>query len=100
MPSDNEREASGPGLVAKKFDINSQHDNLPLGIENEIWITKGLIPDEMKKIITTTRIGIKEAKDLPWRWYLQRSRSISKRAKGDRTPSLKNCWRPTNEDGP
>ena len=40
----------------------------------------------IQKIIQTTRIGISKAKDLPWRWYLQNSRSVSKRAKNDRVP--------------
>ena len=54
---------------------------------------------QMLDIVQTTRIGISQAKDLPWRWYLQNSRSISKRVKGDKTPSENECWLPSSFEG-
>ena len=53
----------------------------------------------MGKIIQTTRIGISQAKDIPWRWYLESSRSISKRVKGDKTPLTNRCWNPSSFEG-
>ena len=53
----------------------------------------------MGKIIQTTRIGISQAKDIPWRWYLESSRSISKRAKGDKTPPTNKSWYPSSFEG-
>ena len=91
---ENERIASGPGLFSKRFGLNKCHDNLPISIENGIWITERSSSIKMQKIVKTTRIGISQAKYLSWRWYLQSSRSVSKRAKGDRRPSLKNSWQP------
>ena len=57
----------------------------------------GFPKKNMAPIIQSTRIGITKAKDLPWRWYLQKSRSISKRAKGDRCPTLLEAWKPNAE---
>ena len=38
IPEENERIASGPGLLARRFGLNITHDNLALSIENGIWI--------------------------------------------------------------
>ena len=44
---------------------------------------------EQKDLIQATRIGISKAKNIKWRWYLKKSRSVSKRLKGDKTPKFK-----------
>ncbi len=85
LPGKDERIASGPGLLARIFQINKSHDGLPISIKSGLWVA-GRPSQNMLKIVQTTRIGISKAKELPWRWYLQKSRSISKRAKGDRCP--------------
>ena len=97
IPNEDERIAAGPGLLAKRFGLNRSHDNLPISIKNGIWLSKKPSAKMMSPIIQTTRIGISEAKDLPWRWYLQRSRSISKREKGDPKPSLLQSWKPDSD---
>ena len=99
MPNENERIAAGPGLLANRFGLNRSHDNYLISKENGLWISKRLPNKDMKPIIQTTRIGISKAKDLPWRWYLQNSRSVSRRAKGDKIPKVINSWKPTLEDG-
>jgi DNA-3-methyladenine glycosylase len=38
-------------------------------------------------LMRTHRIGISQGQDLDWRWYLRCSRSVSRRAKGDRPPT-------------
>ena len=71
-----------------------------MSIENGLWVSKGRYQADMNTIVQTTRIGITKAQDLPWRWYLQSSRSVSKRAKGDRCPSVLESWEPRLEEGP
>ena len=99
IKGEDERIASGPGLLAKKFGLNMSHNNLRLSPENNFWLAEGENFKKMGKIVQTTRIGISQAKDIPWRWYLESSRSVSKRAKGDKTPSTNKCWHPTSFEG-
>ena len=99
IKGEDERIASGPGLLAKRFGLNRSHNNLLLSPENDFWIAEGENLKTMGKIVQTTRIGISQAKDIPWRWYLEGSRSVSKRAKGDKTPSKNKCWHPSSFEG-
>ena len=85
-----ERKASGPGLVTKTFELDIKYNSLKILDNNSLWIIKGEHPVEKKDLIQTTRIGISKAKNKKWRWYLKSSRSISKRQKGDRKPTLEN----------
>ena len=86
----NERVASGPGLVTKTFEVDNKFNSLKILDNKYLWIKKGETDIKKKDLIQTTRIGISKAKNIKWRWYLKRSRSISKREKGDRNPFLKN----------
>ncbi len=95
IKGENERIASGPGLLAKRFGLNKNFDNLQLSPANDFWLTKGEDFTRMVNIVQTTRIGISQAKDIPWRWYLKSSRSVSKRVKGDRIPPKNKCWKPS-----
>ena len=99
IKGENERIASGPGLLAKRFGLNRNHNNLLLSSENQFWLAEGTDLKKMGKIVQTTRIGISQAKDIPWRWYLESSRSVSKRAKGDKTPPTNKCWHPSSFEG-
>ena len=90
IPQKNERLASGPGLVTKTFGIDISFNSLEVINNNSLWISQKESILEKKELIQTTRIGISKAKNIKWRWYLKRSRSISKREKGDKNPKLKN----------
>ena len=79
--------------------MNRSHDNLQISPQSGLWVTERVPLKKMDKIVQTTRIGISQAKDIPWRWYLQSSRSISKRTKGDKTPSINKCWHPSSFEG-
>ena len=85
----NERLASGPGLVTKVFEVDNKLNSLNILDNKFLWVSKRDMYIAKKDLIQTTRIGISKAKNIKWRWYLKRSRSISKREKGDRNPKLK-----------
>ena len=94
MPNEPERIASGPALLARRFDLNRSHDSLSLTRENGVWLASPPFAQFNQKIVSTTRIGISQALHLPWRWYLQGSRSISRRVKGDPVPPISEAWIP------
>ncbi len=100
LPNEPERIAAGPALLAKRFGITRAHDSLQISRENGLWLAKQPSIKNNLNIVNTTRVGISQAKDLPWRWYMQYSRSVSKREKGDKTPELANAWIPSTNDGP
>ena len=99
IKGEHERIASGPGLLAKRFGLNRNFDNLPISPANNFWLTQGENFTKTGNIVQTTRIGISQAKGIPWRWYLKCSRSVSKRVKGDRIPPKNKCWSPPTFEG-
>ena len=99
IQGENERIASGPGLLAKRFRLTKKHNNLLLSPKNDFWLTERKNSKKIGKILQTTRIGISQAKDIPWRWYLESSRSVSKRVKGDKTPPTNKSWYPSSFEG-
>ena len=88
ISKNDERLASGPGLVARTFGIDKSFNSLEVINNDSLWISQRGQPLEEKDLIQTTRIGISKAKNIKWRWYLKNSRSVSKRLKGDRTPKF------------
>jgi len=84
--NEDERVASGPGLITKKFFINKEFNGLKSFDNAYLKIIKRDIKVSEEDLMQTTRIGISKAKDLKWRWYLKSSRSISKREKRDKNP--------------
>ncbi|MEB3260102.1 MAG: DNA-3-methyladenine glycosylase [Cyanobacteriota bacterium] len=104
LPGEPERAAAGPGLLARWFGLDRRHDALPVGMDGGLWLAPrpARLQDQMDQwqqegrpvLTATTRIGIREGQELPWRWYLTLSRSVSRRAPGDATPSRARAWRP------
>jgi len=92
IPQEEERVASGPGLLTKKFQIDTKLNSLKSYNNNLLKIFNRNINIKSEELIQTTRIGISKALDLKWRWYLKRSRSVSKRAKGDKIPKSQDTF--------
>ncbi len=101
-----ERQASGPGLLARCFGIEQHHDGQGACGEGPLWLAPR--PSPLQALLSPApkapsadaplrqdrRIGISAAVDQPWRWYLGPSRSVSRRAQGDRQPAAAAAWRP------
>jgi DNA-3-methyladenine glycosylase len=96
LPQEPERVAAGPGLLARRFGMDRSHDGLPTHPDQGLWLAPrpARLQDRMeqwngedKMVIVSTRIGVREEDPLPWRWYLWSSRSVSRRAPGDRAPA-------------
>ncbi len=93
---DQEKVASGPGLLTKKFKIDNRFDSLKSYDNNCLKIFKTNLIINKNDLVQTKRIGISKATDLPWRWYLKSCRSVSKRDKGDKMPKLENSFKNLN----
>ena len=91
LPGESERVAAGPALLARRFAIDRGHNAQCVDPAGGLWLAprpEWLQPLGPEALMQTTRIGISQGQDLPWRWYLRASRSVSRRARGDRTPAL------------
>ena len=98
LPGMPERLAAGPALLARCFGIDRAHNSLPVSPAHGLWLAprpafvRDLLATELERglvsVMQTGRIGISQGQELPWRWYLRASRSVSRRARGDRRPRL------------
>ena len=79
------RIGAGPGKLCSALNINTDLSGRKLTNKNEInlklrdKIFQNKIDSKEYTITQTTRIGITQGIDLPWRWFLNESRSVSKR---------------------
>lgn len=116
LPGEPERIAAGPALLARRFGLDRRHDRWPVEPGSGLWLAprppclqRLLTPQPVGQeaatqpiadpapLVQTNRIGISQGKELPWRWYLRASRSVSRRAAGDRTPRPDAAWSPAAE---
>lgn len=69
--------APGPGLVCRALGLTLADNRRDLVGDPNLWFEA---PDAGERsVVTSRRIGISKAVDLPWRWYLQGSPGVSKR---------------------
>ncbi|MEM3564358.1 MAG: DNA-3-methyladenine glycosylase [Candidatus Jordarchaeaceae archaeon] len=67
---------SGPGKLTQAFQINGSYNGKDITENDEIYFEDtGENPD----IVTTNRIGIKEGRDMPLRFYVKGNRYVSKK---------------------
>ncbi|PSN84370.1 3-methyladenine DNA glycosylase [Candidatus Marsarchaeota G2 archaeon ECH_B_SAG-F08] len=67
---------NGPGKLTKAFAIDLRFNGIDLTKRADLFIAKGkLRPSE--KIATSTRIGIKDAKDREWRFFVANNPYVS-----------------------
>jgi DNA-3-methyladenine glycosylase len=112
LPGEPERIAAGPALLARRFGIDRAWDATAATPREGLWLaprpqplatwldTEAVQPPAASPpaLVQTSRIGISQGQELPWRWYLGASRSVSRRAPGDRKPPPEQAWWP--EDAP
>ncbi len=70
--------AAGPALLCRALQLSLQDNGRDLATDPDLWIEPGR-PDRGEAVIQTTRIGIRKAVDLPYRFYLLGSAGVSKR---------------------
>lgn len=69
---------NGPAKLCREFQITKELNEVDLTSNKSfLWIEEGIkVPKN--KIYTTTRIGIKQAADYPWRFYIKDNKFVSK----------------------
>lgn len=70
---------NGPAKLCKAMSITRELNEIDLtSQDSELWIEEG-IKIARGKIHTTTRIGITQATDYPWRFYVKDNKFVSKK---------------------
>lgn len=67
---------NGPAKLCKQMQITRELNEIDLTSSDVLWIEEGTSPVE---IVTTTRIGISQAMDYPWRFYIKGNKWVSKK---------------------
>ena len=81
-----ERLGAGPGKLCIAYQLDASLKGIPIHPESGLWVeprtaeTDKQIAKDTDAIVQTTRIGLSKGVDIPWRWYLRDSRSVSKKA--------------------
>lgn len=78
------RVAAGPGKLCDILQINLNLNNRRLQPGQPLWLEhrqpqwQADLDQKVVNLVQTTRIGISEGADLPWRWYVGNCAAISK----------------------
>lgn len=74
-PLNFQAKTNGPGLLTRALSINREHNGL-LVTGPQLWLENGLKPGE---VVQTTRIGLSQGKELPYRFYIKDNPYISRK---------------------
>lgn len=79
------RWGAGPGKTCQLLEIDRRLTEQPLTPDSGLWLAPPTHPWQQRVAhshnrIQTTRIGLTQGTDLPWRWYVEDSPAVSKRA--------------------
>jgi DNA-3-methyladenine glycosylase len=69
---------NGPGKLAQALGIRDTKLSGKMVSKATIWLEPAERPVDAKDIIAATRIGIRQAAELPWRFYIRGNRYVSK----------------------
>lgn len=84
------RIAAGPGKLCRVLDIDRSLNGHHLQANSALWVEhrapefEEAIASQQLSLVQTTRIGLTQGADIPWRWYLADHPSVSKFAKPER----------------
>jgi DNA-3-methyladenine glycosylase len=70
--------ANGPARLCRVLAIDLRQNGVDLTDSRELWLERGRLSPRAR-IIQTTRVGIRVAMDLPWRFYVAGSAGVSRR---------------------
>ncbi len=79
-----ERVAAGPGKLCRAMQIDLNLYGIKLEQGQSLWIEhrsidlQAMLEIDRLKLIQTTRIGLTQGVELPWRWYLKDCPAVSK----------------------
>jgi DNA-3-methyladenine glycosylase len=78
------RIAAGPGKLCRVMAIDRTHTHTQLEPHQALWLEhrsalwQQALTDQTHHLVQTTRIGLSQGVDLPWRWYLKNCPAVSK----------------------
>jgi DNA-3-methyladenine glycosylase len=70
--------ANGPARLCRALAIDRRHNGLDLTSGEILWLERGRLRAG-ERVVQTTRVGIRVAEHLPWRFYVAGSRGVSRR---------------------
>lgn len=78
-PKKPHRVAAGPSLLCQVMEIDRSLNGIALVPESGLWLEPGQPSLAPISIVQTTRIGLSQGVDIPWRWYIEGHPAVSRR---------------------